>query len=71
MCLSLSVNAFYAFVRVAYINNPGYIGALFGLVAALIYMVRVKRIERHELMTADGKIRFSTVYSPPGTDISS
>jgi len=46
MCLSLGVTDISAFVRVAYIHNGGYLGGLVGLIAALAYLLFLKRREQ-------------------------
>jgi len=41
---ALSISDLPSFVRVAYIHNAGYLGGLLGLVAAIGYVLRQKRI---------------------------
>jgi len=43
MCLSLGVTDIPAFVRVAYIHNASYIGGLIGLLAAILFLYRLKK----------------------------
>ena len=45
MCWGLGVKDVPAFVTVGYIHNAGYIGGLTGLVAALVHLVRLRKIE--------------------------
>jgi hypothetical protein len=43
MASKLGILDLPSFVRVAYIHNAGYLGGLFGLVTAIIYLRRQKR----------------------------
>lgn len=43
MCLSLGVTDVPAFVRVAYIHNGGYLGGLVGLIAAIVFLLCLKK----------------------------
>jgi hypothetical protein len=40
----LSISDLPSFVRVAYIHNGGYLGGLLGLVAAIVYVWRMKKV---------------------------
>lgn len=42
---TLRITDLPSFVRVAYIHNAGYLGGLMGLIAAIIYVQRVKRAD--------------------------
>jgi len=44
-CNSLGVSDIPNFVRVAYIHNASYIGGLLGLIFAILYLLRLKKIE--------------------------
>ena len=46
LAASLGIRDLPSFVRVAYIHNGSYLGALVGLVAAIIYLRRLKTTER-------------------------
>ena len=46
ICHGLGITDIPAFVRVAYIHNASYIGGLAGLIAAIIFLHRLKRNEQ-------------------------
>ena len=46
MCLTLDVNDVPAFVCVAYIHNAGYIGGLTGLIASIVFLLRLRKTDR-------------------------
>ncbi len=45
----LGISELPGFVRVAYIHNAGYLGGLVGLIAAIIYLLKLKSRPRDEL----------------------